>query len=59
MSNRAPISVASDQSRPSHVGNWPNPMGRATGNWPDPMRAHTGNWPDHNARSSHPLGFMI
>jgi hypothetical protein len=56
MSKRTPLSVASDQSRRSHIGNWPDRMGRATGNWPDPMRAHIGNWPTHNARSSHPSG---
>ncbi|MDQ0689104.1 hypothetical protein QF047_000064 [Arthrobacter sp. W4I7] len=25
MSNRTPLSVASDQSRRSHIGNWPDP----------------------------------
>jgi hypothetical protein len=56
MSNRTPLSVAPDQSRRSHIGNWPDPMGRAIGNWPDPMRAHIGWWPNHNARSSLPSG---
>ena len=54
MSNHTPLSAASDQSRRSHVGNWPDPAGRATGNRPDPARAHTGNCPNHNAQGSHP-----
>jgi len=45
MSNHTQLPDASDQSRRSHVGNWPDPAGRATG-----------NWPNHNARSSHPWG---
>jgi len=45
MSNHTQLPDASDQSRRSHVGNWPDPAGRATG-----------NWPNHNARSSHPSG---
>lgn len=45
MSKRTPLSVASDQSRGSSIGNWPDPMGRAIGNWPDPMRARIGSWP--------------
>jgi hypothetical protein len=56
MSNRAPFSVASDQSRRSRIGNWPDPMGRAIGNWPDPMRARIGSWPNHTAQSSFTSG---
>jgi hypothetical protein len=56
MSNRTPLSVASDQPRRSHIVNRPDPMGRAIGNWPDPMRAHIGWWPHHNAQSSLPSG---
>lgn len=52
MSNRTPLSVASDHSSRSRIGNWPDPMGRVIGNWPDPMRARIGSWPDHKAQNS-------
>jgi len=48
MSNHTQLPDASDQSRRSHVGNWPDPAGRATGNWPNPQRP-----------GQPPLGFMI
>lgn len=38
MSNRTPLSVASDRSRRLSIGNWP-----------DPMRARIGSWPSHIA----------
>jgi hypothetical protein len=59
MSNHTPFSVASDQSRRSHVGSWPDPMGRATGNWPDPCVHTSAAGPTHNAQGSQPSGFMI
>lgn len=38
MSNRTPLSVASDRPRRPRIGNWP-----------DPMRARIGSWPSHIA----------
>ena len=52
MSNRTPHSVASDHSRRSRIGNWPDPMGRVIGNWPDPMRARIGSGPNQMVQSS-------
>lgn len=52
MSTRAPLSIASDHSRRSRIGNWPDPMGRVIGNWPDPMRARIGSWPNQMAQNS-------
>jgi hypothetical protein len=52
MSNRTQLSAASNHSRRSRIGNWPDPMGRTIGNWPDPMRARIGSWPNRSAGSS-------
>ncbi|MDV8149125.1 hypothetical protein [Arthrobacter sp. B10-11] len=50
------MSVNTQLSSATAIGNWPDPMKARIGNWPDPMQARIGWWPDVTGRAGSAAG---